>query len=331
MNNRVKVSIIGAGNVGGACAQRIAELGYADIVLLDIIEGLPQGKALDILESLPVLNSDSHISGTNSYQETAHSDVVVITSGSARKPGMSRDDLLLTNMKIVSEVTGSVVNYSPNCIIIIATNPVDAMVHLAIHVSRFQRDRVLGLSGVLDAARLSSFIAAELDVSVADVSACVLGEHGKNMLVIPRLTTVNGTPITKLLLPETIDKLVARTIGGGAEIVGLLKTGSAFYAPSASIVQMVEAIILDKKRILPCAVYLEGEYGIKDTVISVPVKLGRNGIEQIIELELTAEEKQALDNSAKAVQELVKTMKLSKLNVKYIIRDEVGKVESNSS
>ncbi len=310
MNNRVKISIIGAGNVGGACAQRIAERGYADVVLLDIIEGLPQGKALDIQESLPVLDSDSHISGSNSYQEMADSDVVVITSGSARKPGMSREDLLLTNMKIIRAVTSNVIKYSPNCIIIVATNPVDAMVHLAIQTSKFQRNRVLGLSGVLDAARLSSFIAAELEVSVEDVSACVLGEHGKNMVVIPRLTTVNGIPVTKLLPPEAVDKLVERTIGGGAEIVGLLKTGSAFYAPSAAIVQMTEAIILDKKRILPCAVHLEGEYGIEDTVISVPVKLGMGGIEQVIELELTQEEKQALANSAKAVQELVKLMKL---------------------
>ncbi len=310
MNNHVKISIIGAGNVGAACAQRIAEQGCADIVLLDIVEGLPQGKALDILESAPILNFDSHLTGTNSYQETADSDVVIVTSGSPRKPGMSRDDLLLTNMKIVSEVTRSTVEHSPNCIIIVATNPVDAMVHLAIRVSKFPRSRVIGLSGVLDAARLSSFIAAELRVSVADVSACVLGEHGKNMVVIPRLSTVGGIPITEILPLETIVKLVERTINGGAEIVGLLKTGSAFYAPSAAIAQMLEAIILDNKSILPCAAYLEGEYGIKNTVISVPVKLGRSGIEQVIELELTAEEKAQLASSARAVQELVKVMKL---------------------
>ena len=310
VNNLGKISIIGAGNVGAACAQRIAERGYANIVLMDIIEGLPQGKALDILESAPILNFNSHLTGTNGYQETANSDVVVITSGSGRKPGMTRDELLLTNVKIITEVTHNVVNYSPNCIIIMVTNPVDAMTYLAIHISKFSRNRVLGLSGVLDTARLRSFIAAELGVSVADVSACILGQHGEAMVIIPRLSTVNGTPITEILPPETIDKLVERTIRGGAEIVGLLKTGSAFYAPSAAVAQMVEAIILDKKQILPCAAYMKGEYGIKDTVISVPVKLGKNGIEQIIELELTAEEKTALANSAEAVQELVKTMKL---------------------
>jgi len=306
-----KISIIGAGNVGASCAQRIAERGYADIVLVDIIEGLPQGKALDILESAPILNFDSRLIGTNSYEETADSDVVIITSGVGRKPGMTRDELLLTNMDIVTQVTRNVVNYSPDCIIIVVTNPVDAMTYLALHISQFPRNRIFGLSGALDAARLSSFIAAELKVSVEDVSACVLGEHGKNMVVIPRLSTVKGTPITKLLPKETIDRLVERTIKGGAEIVELLKTGSAFYAPSAAVAQMVDAIILDEKKILPCATRLEGEYGIRDIVIGVPVKLGRGGIEQIIELELTDEEKAALTSSAKAVQELVKRMKLS--------------------
>ena len=310
INNLSKVSIIGAGSVGATCAQRIVERGYADIVLVDIIEGQPQGKALDILESAPILNFNSHLIGTNNYQETANSDVVIITSGLARKPGMTRDELLLANMNIITEVTHNVVNYSPNCIIIMVTNPLDAMLYLAIRVSKFPRNRVFGLSGALDTARLRSFIAAELGVSVEDVFACVLGEHGKNMVVIPRLSTVCGIPITKLLSQETINKLVERTIGAGAEIVGLLKTGSAFYAPSAAVAQMVEAIILDKKQILPCAAYLDGEYGIKDTVISVPVKLGKNGIEQIIELELTPDEKVALANSAKAVQELVKIMKL---------------------
>ena len=304
-----KISIIGAGNVGATCAQRIAERGYADIVLVDIIEGLPQGKALDILESAPILNFNSHLAGTNSYQETADSDVVIITAGLGRKPGMSRDELLLANTNIITEVTRNVVNYSPSCIIVMVTNPVDAMTHLAIHTSQFPRNRVFGLSGVLDAARFSSFIAAELKVSVEGVSPCVLGQHGENMVIIPRLTTVNGIPLTEILPPETISKLIERTIKGGAEIVGLLKTGSAFYAPSAAVAQMVDAIILDKKT-LPCATYLQGEYGIKDTVIGVPVKLGKNGIEQIIELELTPEEKTALTNSAKAVQELVKVMKL---------------------
>jgi len=306
-----KISIIGAGNVGATCAQRIADRGYADIVLVDIIEGLPQGKALDILESAPILSSDTRIIGTNSYQETANSDVVVITSGLTRKPDMSRDELLQANMNIVTEVTRNVVNYSPNCIIIMVTNPLDAMTHLAIHISQFPRNRVFGLSGVLDTTRFRSFIAAELDVSVEDVFACVLGQHGEAMVIIPRLSTVCGVPITKLLPQETINKLVERTIRGGAEIVGLLKTGSAFYAPSAAVAQMVEAIILDKKQILPCATYLDGEYGIKDTVLTVPVKLGRNGIEQIIELELTAKEKSALINSAKAVRELINIMKLS--------------------
>jgi len=305
-----KVSIIGAGNVGATCGQRIADKGYADIVLADIIEGLPQGRALDMLESMPVLSSDARIIGTNSYQETANSDVVVITSGIPRKPGMSRDELLQTNAKIITEVTRNVVNHSPNCIIIMVTNPLDAMTYLALRVSQFPRNRVMGLSGVLDTARLRSFIAAELNVSVEDVSACILGQHGTDMVVIPRLTTVGGIPITKLLPQKTIGKLVQRTIEAGAEIIGLLKTGSAYYAPSAAVAQMVEAIVLDKKRILPCATYLDGEYGIKDSVISVPVKLGKDGIEQIIELELTAGEKSALASAAQSVRELVKTMKL---------------------
>ena len=305
-----KISIIGAGNVGASCAQRIAEKGYADVVLVDIIPGLPQGKALDILESAPVLNFDSHLIGTNSYEETAGSDVVIITSGLSRKPGMARDELLLANMNIITDVTRSVVNYSPNCIIIMVTNPVDAMTYLAIKTSQFPPNRVFGLSGALDTTRLRSFIAAELNVSVADVFACVLGEHGKNMVIIPRLCTVSGVPITELLPQETIDRLVGRTIKGGAEIIDLLKTGSAFYAPSAAVAQMVETVILDKKQVLPCAAYLQGEYGIKETVISVPVKLGKAGIEEIIELELTEGEKAQLTSSAKAVQELVKTMNL---------------------
>ena len=307
-----KVSIIGAGNVGATCAQRIAEKGYADIVLVDIVEGLPQGKVLDILESAPIINFTSRITGTNSYQETADSNVVIITSGLSRKPGMTRDELLRANMQIITEVTRNVVQHSPGCVIIMVTNPVDAMTHLALEVSQLPSRRVLGLSGALDGARLSSFIAAELKVSVADVSPCVIGEHGKNMVVIPRLSTVNGVPITEILSPETIDRLVKRTIGGGAEIVALLKTGSAFYAPSAAVVQMVEAIIQDKKQVIPCSVYLQGEYGIRDTVIGVPVKLGRDGIEQIIELELTNDEKTQLAGSAEAVQELVKIMKLKR-------------------
>ena len=305
-----KISIIGAGNVGGSLAQRLAEKGYADIVLLDIIEGLPQGKALDIIESAPALGFNSRITGTNSYREMANSDVVIITSGTGRKPGMTRDQLLKANVEIVSEVIGNVAKYSPDCIIIMVTNPVDAMTYLALKVSGFVPSRILGLSGVLDSARLCSFIAAELNVPVAEVSAYVLGEHGQNMVVIPRLAQVKGKPITKLLPQETINRLVERTINGGAEIVGLLKTGSAFYAPSAAAARMVEAIILDKKEIMPCAAYLQGEYGIKDIVIGVPVKLGKNGIEEIIEFELTSEEKAALKSSAEAVQKLIKTMKL---------------------
>jgi malate dehydrogenase len=307
-----KISIIGAGNVGATLAQRIAEQGYVDIVLVDIIDGLPQGKALDILESAPILSFNTGIVGTNHYEETANSDVVIITSGAGRKPGRGRDELLLTNANVVAEVTRNVVSYSPDSIIIMVTNPVDAMTYLALQTSRFPRNRVFGLSGVLDTARLRTFIAGELGVSPADVSACVLGEHGRNMVVIPRLCTAGGIPITRLLPPETIERLVERTIGGGAEIVGLLKTGSAFYAPSAAIAEMVEAVILDRKKILPCTTYLDGEYGIKDTVISIPVKLGRNGIEQIVELELTADEKQALASSAESVRQLLKTMASNK-------------------
>jgi malate dehydrogenase len=275
---------------------------------VDIVPGLAQGKALDILESAPTLNFDIRIMGTNNYQETADSEVVIITAGMFRTPGMTRDDLLLANMKIVAEVVGKVVKHSPNCIILMVTNPLDAMTYLAIQTSQFPRNRVIGLSGVLDSARLSTFIAAELKVSVADVSACVLGAHGQNMVVIPRLTTVKGTPLNKLLPQETIDKLVERTILGGKEIVDLLKTGSAFYAPSAAVARMAEAIVRDKKEVLPCAALLDGEYGIKDAVIGVPVKLGRKGVEEIIELELTAEEKQALNNSAEGIRELIKKM-----------------------
>jgi len=306
-----KISIIGSGNVGASLAQRLAEKNYADIVLFDIIDGLPQGKALDILESAPILGFNHSIVGTSSYQKTANSDVVIITSGSGRKPGMTRDELLKVNMGIVSEVTGNIVNRSPECVIIMVTNPVEAMTYLALKVSGFAPNRVLGLSGVLDSARLISFIAAELKVPVAEISAYVLGEHGKNMVIIPRLATVKGVPITKLLPQETVNRLVERTINGGAEIVSLLKTGSAFYAPSAAVAKMTEAIVFDKKEIMPCAAYLQGEYGINDVVIGVPVKLGKNGIEQIVELELTDEEKAALKNSAEAVGKLVKAMKLS--------------------
>jgi len=305
-----KVSIIGAGNVGATCAQRIVERGYADVVLVDIIPGLPQGKALDMMESAPVLGFDSRVVGTNSYEETAGSDVVVITSGFPRKAGQPREELLQANAKIITEVTRSVVKYSPDCVILVVTNPLDAMTYLAVKVSGFPPSRVCGLSGALDATRLRYFIAAELNVSVTDVFACVIGQHGRNMVVIPRLCTVAGVPITQILPPETIERLVKRAIQAGEEVVGLIKISSAFYAPSAGAARMAEAVILDKKQILPCAVYLQGEYGIKDMVISVPVKLGRAGVEEIVALELTAEEKKQLAGSAEAVRELIEEMKL---------------------
>jgi malate dehydrogenase len=307
---RSKVSVIGAGNVGATLAQRIAEKGYADVVLVDIIEGLPQGKGLDMLQTGPITGSDARVIGSNSYEETANSDIVAITSGVPRKPGMSRDDLVLTNMNIVKSVTEQVVKYSPKCILIMVANPLDAMTQLALHISKFPRKRVIGQSGILDSSRFRSFIAQELNVSVEDVYACVLGGHGDTMVAIPRLTTVGGIPITELLPQETVNKIVERTVKGGGEIVALLKTGSAFYAPAAATAQMIESILLDKKRILPCAVSLEGEYGIKGVVVGVPVKLGKNGMEQIIELKLTADESAALKKSAEAVRELAKIMKL---------------------
>lgn len=307
---RGKISIIGAGNVGATCAFSIAEKGYADIVLLDIIEGLPQGKGLDMLEATPIIDSDVEIMGTNDYKETANSDIVVITSGVARKPGMSRDDLVLTNMKIVGEVTEKVVQHSPNCIIVVVSNPLDAMTQLALHISKFPRNRVFGQSGILDSARFRTFIAQELNVSVKNVSTCVLGGHGDTMVPITRLCTVGGVPITELLPEEKINSLVERTVKSGGEIVNLLKTGSAFYAPATATAQMVNAIMLDKKEILPCAAYLEGEYGINGVVVGVPVKLGKNGIEQIIELKLTPEEGAALKKSANAVRELIDIMNL---------------------
>jgi malate dehydrogenase len=307
---RSKVSVIGAGNVGATLAQRIAELGYADVVLVDIVEGLSQGKGLDMLQTGPITGSDAGVIGTNSFEETANSDIVAITSGVPRKPGMSRDDLVLTNMNIVKSVTEQVVKYSPKSILIMVANPLDAMTQLALHVSKFPRQRVFGQSGILDSSRFRTFIAQELNVSVEDVNACVLGGHGDTMVAIPRLTTVGGIPITELLPAETINKIVDRTVKGGGEIVALLKTGSAFYAPAAATAQMIESILLDKKRILPCATLLEGEYGIKGVVVGVPAKIGKSGMEQVIELKLTAEENAALKKSAEAVRELLKVMKL---------------------
>lgn len=303
-----KISVIGAGNVGASLAQCLAVKNIADIVLLDIVEGLPQGKALDLQQSAPVTGFDSIITGSNNYEDTAKSDVVIVTSGVARKPGMSRDDLIKINSGIVKEVTKNIVKYSLDCIIIIVTNPVDTMTYLALKASGFPKNRVLGLSGVLDSARLSSFIALELNVPMTEVNSYVLGEHGQNMVIIPGFATVNGQPITDLLPKKTIDSLIERTVNGGAEIVGFLKTGSAFYAPAASAARMAETIILDKKEILPCAAYLEGEYNLEDVVIGVPVKLGSNGIEEIVRFKLTEEEFEALKKSSEAVRALIDTL-----------------------
>lgn len=306
---RPKVTIIGAGMVGGTTAQLLAQRDYADIVLIDIVEGLPQGKALDLLQAGPVLGYDTKVTGVNDYGETAGSDVVVITSGVARKPGMSRDDLLKTNMGIVESVASAVVNVSPNATLLVVSNPLDAMCHVAFETSGFPRERVIGQAGVLDAARFRTFIARELNVSVKDVSAFVLGGHGDTMVPLSRYSTVAGIPVTELLPPDRISALEERTANGGAEIVSLLKTGSAFQAPAASVAEMVDAVLLDQKRILPCSVLLQGEYGINDLFVGVPVKLGHGGVEQIIEISLTESERRALQSSAAAVQDLVDTMK----------------------
>lgn len=305
---RKKVTVVGAGNVGATTAQRIFDKGYADVVLVDIVDGLPQGKALDMLESGPILNSDSSIIGTNEYDDTSNSDVVVITSGLARKPGMTRDDLLLTNKKIVSSVTEQISSRSPNSIIIVVTNPLDAMAQQVQKVSGFNKSQVIGMAGILDTARFRTFLAEELNVSVESVSAFVLGGHGDTMVPVVGNTTVGGTPISKLITEERLEEIVQRTRDGGAEIVSYLKTGSAYYAPSASIVQMVESIIFDKKDILPCTTYLDGEYGISGLYVGVPVKLGANGVEEIIEFDLNKEELAALRKSADAVKELIEIM-----------------------
>ncbi|HIF44890.1 MAG TPA: malate dehydrogenase [Dehalococcoidia bacterium] len=303
-----KVTVVGAGNVGATTAQRIHQLGYADVVLVDVVEDLPQGKSLDMLESAPVMGTDAKIVGSNSYEATAGSDVVVITAGIARRPGMSRDDLLLTNMRITSSVTEQVVKYSPDCVIMPVTNPLDAMVQNVYEASGFPRSRVFGMAGVLDTARFRTFIAEELNVSVEDIQAFVLGGHGDDMVPLVRFTNVGGIPISELMAEEKIDQLVKRTRSGGGEIVELLKEGSAYYAPSAAITQMVEAVLLDKKRILPACVYLEGEFGINGLCVGVPVKLGAGGMEQVMEIKLTADEQAALKGSADTVQELVEVM-----------------------
>lgn len=307
--SRPKVSIIGAGMVGGAVAQTLAMRDYADIVLVDIVDGLPQGKALDILESGPVLGFDTLLEGTNSYESTVASDVIVITSGIARKAGMSRDDLLKTNMGIVRSVTGQAVAESPDATIIVVSNPLDAMCHVALDASGFPKGRVIGQAGVLDAARFRTFIAQELDVSVRDVTAFVLGGHGDTMVPLSRFSTVAGIPITELLTADRIRALEERTATGGAEIVGLLKTGSAYAAPGASVVEMIDAILLDQKRVLPCSVMLEGEYGVDGLFVGVPVKLGAGGVEHIYDIPLTHVEQEAILKSAAAVQELVDAMR----------------------
>ena len=305
---RDKVTVVGAGNVGATTAQRIFDGGYADVVLVDIVDGLTQGKALDMLESGPILGTDASIVGTNGYEETEGSDVVVVTSGVARKPGMSRDDLLLTNMKIVTSVVEQTAKFSPNSVHLIVTNPLDAMAQQALKITGFPSTRVVGMAGILDTARYRTFLAEELGVSVNSVSAYVLGGHGDTMVPVVESTNVAGTPVSKLIAPKRMEEIVQRARDGGAEIVNYLKTGSAFYAPSASIVQMVEAIIFDKKEILPCTAYLQGQYGINDVYVGVPVKLGSNGVEEIVELNLNGDELNALRKSAEAVQELVEVM-----------------------
>jgi len=308
MKKRNKITIIGAGNVGSSTAQRLAEKEIADLVLLDVVPDLPQGKALDILESSPLSRFNTKLVGTNDYADTAGSDIVVITSGVARKPGMSRDDLLKTNATIVAQVTREVARYSPDSILIVVSNPLDAMTYVASKISRFSKNRIVGMAGVLDTARFRTFIAMEIGVSVENVNAFVLGGHGDSMVPSIRYTTVVGIPVTELISKDRLDQIIKRTKEGGAEIVGLLKTGSAYYAPSAAVVEMVEAILKNKNKILPCAAYCQGEYGIKDLFVGVPVKLGINGVEKIIEISLTQEEKSGLLKSSEAVAQLCQSI-----------------------
>jgi len=305
---RFKVTVVGAGFVGATTAQRIFESGYADVMLIDIVEGKPQGVALDMLSSGPVIGTDAQIIGSNTYDESVNSDVVVITAGIPRKPGMSRDDLLMTNMNIVGSVTAEVAKRSPDAVLIIVSNPLDAMVQHAYRVSGFPKERVVGMAGILDTARFRTFLSQELKVSVTNVSAYVLGGHGDTMVPLIGSTTIGGVPVAQLIEASRLEEIVQRTRDGGAEIVGLLKTGSAYYAPSAAVAQMIEAILLDRKEILPCAAYLEGEYGIDGLYAGVPVKLGAGGIEEILEVELTDAEAAALKASADSVQELVDIM-----------------------
>ncbi|PYN99091.1 MAG: malate dehydrogenase [Candidatus Rokuibacteriota bacterium] len=307
---RPKITVVGAGNVGASVAQYAVEKELGDVVLVDVIDGIPQGKALDLLQAGPIHDYDSSVIGSNSYDETANSDIVVITAGLARKPGMTRDDLLFKNAEIVGSVVDQVTSRSRNAILILVTNPLDAMVQLAWRKSAFPAERVIGMAGVLDSARFRTFIARELDVSVENVTAFVLGGHGDSMVPLPRYSTVAGIPITDLLPPDRIQALVTRTANGGAEIVNYLKTGSAYYAPAASAVEMVEAILKDKKKILPCAALLNGQYGVNGLYVGVPVKLGRRGVEQVIEIKLTADEHAAFQRSVAAVRELVEKLKL---------------------
>jgi malate dehydrogenase len=306
--NRKKITVVGAGNVGATCAQRLAERDYADVVLVDIVEGLPQGKALDLNQSGPVVGYEAQVVGTNGYEETAGSEIVVITSGSPRKPGMSRDDLLEINKSIVGDVSAQVRDRSPDAIVIVVTNPLDAMCHVAFDTTQFPRQRVIGMAGVLDSARFRTFLAWELGVSVRDVTGFVLGGHGDTMVPVVSYTNVAGIPIRQKIDDSRLEEIVQRTRDGGAEVGKLLQKGSAFYAPSAGVAEMVDSIVLDQKRILPCAALCQGEYGIDNLFVGVPVMLGRDGIEKIVEIELTEDEKQELANSASAVQELVKAM-----------------------
>ena len=302
---RKKVTVVGAGNVGATVAHRLADRQLADIVLIDILEGIPQGKGLDLLESGPIEGYDVKIKGTNDYKDTAGSDLVVMTAGFPRKPGMSRDDLLKANFDVVKSTIEQVAKHSPDSILIVVTNPLDAMAQTAFKVSGFPRNRVIGMAGVLDTARYRTFIAEALNVSVKDIQGLVLGGHGDTMVPVPSYTTVAGIPIAQLMPKEQLDKIIARTAKGGGEIVNLLKTGSAYYAPSAAVAEMVDAIFNDRKKVLPCAAYLEGEYGIHGLFVGVPCKLGARGIEEIIQIKLTAEEQAALEKSAAAVKELV--------------------------
>lgn len=306
---RKKVTVVGSGNVGATVAQHVVQKQLADVALVDIIEGVPQGKALDLLEAGPVEKYDTRIVGSNSYDITADSDIVVITAGLPRKPGMSRDDLLLKNAAIVKEVVENVAKLSPRAIIIMVTNPLDAMAHIALKVSGFPKHRVLGMAGVLDSARFRTFIAEALNVSVENTQAFVLGGHGDEMVPLPRYSTVAGIPITELFAPDKLAALIERTRKGGGEIVALLKTGSAYYAPGSSVVEMIDAILKDRKKILPCAAFLEGEYGVRGVFLGVPVKLGAQGIEQILEIKLQSEEQEMLKKSITAVQELVDVLK----------------------